>query len=322
MKRPLDDDPQSAPRWMKTTLVAAGVYNLAWGAVAVLFPTAMFQGLGLEPPLNTELWQCIGMMVGVFGFGYWIAARDPRRHWPIVLVGLLGKVLGPIGFLRGALAGTIPWAFGWINLTNDLIWWIPFALILFDALKYHSDPAPGRAVSFDEALRLFQSHRGRTLGELSAAGPVLVLFVRHAGCVFCREALSDLAQQRDAFEREGLTLAIVHMSPPLEATEFFAEYKLQDAHRFSDPSCQLYRAFGLERGSLVQLMGPRVWWRGFLAWRKGYGFSGLRGDGFQLGGAFLLHEGKIVQTKRANDAAERLNLAQLACAAEGCRAPG
>jgi small multidrug resistance pump len=43
------------------------------------------------------------------------------RHWPIVLVGLLGKVLGPIGFLDAALRSALPGAVGWTILTNDLI---------------------------------------------------------------------------------------------------------------------------------------------------------------------------------------------------------
>lgn len=309
------------PEWMKFTLRAAGIYNLLWGSIVVLFPAAMFAWLDMEQPRYPELWQCIGMMVGVFGIGYWIAASNPRRHWPMVLVGLLGKVFGPIGFLNAALTGKLSWSFGLINITNDLIWWIPFGLILYDALKFHYDPAPGKAMSLDDALRTFTSHRGRTLAELSAASPVLVLFIRHAGCVFCREALSDLARDRAGLEHDGITLAIVHMSPPLEATQFFANYDLEDVHRFSDPECQLYRAFGLQRGTISQLMGPNVWWRGFLAWRKGYGFNTVQGDGFQLGGAFLLNHGEIVESQRAQNAAERLNFAQLACAAGSCRVP-
>lgn len=84
----------------------------------------------MAPPNYPEIWQCLGMVVGVYGIGYAIAAFDPVRHWPIVLVGLLGKLLGPIGFLWYALAGTLPWRGGWLNVTNDLIWWVPFALIL------------------------------------------------------------------------------------------------------------------------------------------------------------------------------------------------
>ncbi len=70
-----------------------------------------------------------------------IAATDPLRHWPITLVGLLGKVFGPMGFVGAFLKGELPLAFGATLLTNDLIWWIPFAAILFHAAKEHREAA-------------------------------------------------------------------------------------------------------------------------------------------------------------------------------------
>jgi hypothetical protein len=79
------------------------------------------------------------MIVGVYGVGYGIAARDPFRHWPIVLVGLLGKIFGPIGFIGAVTSGRFPLAMGWTILTNDLIWWVPFAGILWSA--YQSEKA-------------------------------------------------------------------------------------------------------------------------------------------------------------------------------------
>lgn len=118
------------PTWMRVALVLAGIYNLAWGAWAILWPSAMFDLAGMEQPNYPHLWQCIGMIVGVYGIGYAIAALDPVRHWPIVLVGLLGKVLGPIGSIHGMWRGDLPVAFGLVNITNDLIWWAPFTLIL------------------------------------------------------------------------------------------------------------------------------------------------------------------------------------------------
>lgn len=129
--------PQTEARpWMKPVLLAAGVYNILWGAWMVLFPLQIFQWLGMKEPNYPEHWQCIGMIVGVYGLGYAIAAYDPMRHWPVILVGFLGKVLGPIGAIQGALTGKIPWRFGIINLTNDLIWWIPFTLILLAAWRH------------------------------------------------------------------------------------------------------------------------------------------------------------------------------------------
>ena len=110
----------SSPKWMSHTLRAAAVYNLVWGTLVVLFPLQSFELLNMQPPRYPELWQCIGMIVGVYGVGYWIAADDPLRHWPIVVVGLLGKIFGPIGFVMAATRGSLPWSVGWTIVTNDL----------------------------------------------------------------------------------------------------------------------------------------------------------------------------------------------------------
>ena len=121
--------------WMRWVLRAAAIYNILWGGFVVLFPLAIFQLAGLPVPNYPEIWQCVGMIVGVYGVGYWIASGNPIVHWPITLVGLLGKICGPIGFLQAAAQGKFPWSFGWTILTNDLIWWIPFGLILFNARR-------------------------------------------------------------------------------------------------------------------------------------------------------------------------------------------
>ncbi len=118
------------PAWMKLALLAAAAYNILWGTAVVIFPQVPFDWAGMEPPRYIELWQCIGMIVGVYGIGYAVAAFDPVRHWPIVLVGLLGKIFGPIGFALSLVRGTLPAVAGWTIVTNDLIWWVPFMLIL------------------------------------------------------------------------------------------------------------------------------------------------------------------------------------------------
>jgi hypothetical protein len=115
---------------MVWTLRLAAAYNMLWGAFVVLWPNALFSWAGLELPNYPELWQCIGMIVGVYGFGYACASMNPLKHWPITLVGLLGKIFGPIGFAWAIAQGRFNVAFGTTILFNDLIWWIPFAMIL------------------------------------------------------------------------------------------------------------------------------------------------------------------------------------------------
>lgn len=133
--------PELLVPWHSTVLRIAGIYNLAWGAFVICFPMAMFRWAGVDPlPNYPELWQCIGMIVGVYGLGYWIAAKDPVRHWPIVLVGFLGKVFGPIGFAQALIQERFPLAFGATIITNDLIWWIPFIAMLMHARQVESVP--------------------------------------------------------------------------------------------------------------------------------------------------------------------------------------
>lgn len=173
----------SAPRWMFFVLLAAGAYNLCWGAWAIFFPGAYFSFSGMQRPIYPEIWQCVGMIVGVYGIGYAIAAFDPYRHWPIVLVGLLGKVLGPIGFIKALVEQTFPLKSGVINLTNDVIWWLPFTLILLGALR-HNTGRPYRlknALSIDDALSTYQLSSGQTIAQASKTNPLLICFLRHYG---------------------------------------------------------------------------------------------------------------------------------------------
>ena len=115
---------------MQITLKLAGIYNVIWGGIAILFPIYSFEILGMRAPLYPQLWQCIGMIVGVYGLGYWIAATNPLVHWPIILVGFLGKIFGPLGFAWAIFQEELPLIFGVHIITNDFIWWIPFFLIL------------------------------------------------------------------------------------------------------------------------------------------------------------------------------------------------
>ncbi|WP_020538968.1 hypothetical protein [Lewinella cohaerens] len=122
--------------WMKTVMRLAAVYNLLWGAWVVLFPLSFFRLTGMADPIHPMIWQGMGMVIGVYGLGYWWSAANPVKHWPIVAVGFIGKIFGPIGFVFNYLNGQVPASFAYTLITNDLIWWVPFFLILNEARKH------------------------------------------------------------------------------------------------------------------------------------------------------------------------------------------
>jgi small multidrug resistance pump len=123
--------------WHKNVLKAAAVYNILWGAWVVLFPQQFFQLTNMEPINHAMIWQGMGMVIGVYGLGYYWASSDPVRHWPIIAVGMLGKIFGPLGYVMNLILGTADPSFGLTLITNDLIWWYPFAHMLWYARRQH-----------------------------------------------------------------------------------------------------------------------------------------------------------------------------------------
>ena len=120
-------------RFHRITFLLAGIYNLAWGLWTGLDPQWLFRVAGMEPMRHPAVFACVGMIVGVYGILYLEVARRPEHGWLLAAVGMLGKILGPIGWLISVLQGTWPIESGLLILTNDLIWWIPFGLYLRDA---------------------------------------------------------------------------------------------------------------------------------------------------------------------------------------------
>ncbi len=295
--------------WPAWVLRGAALYNLIWGTWVILLPNHLFDLTGIDRPNYPGIWQCVGMIVGVYGIGYWIAARDFVRHWPIVLVGLIGKILGPIGFLQSAVTGLLPWSWSLTILFNDVVWWLPFTAMLYIAVKFHNAPKSDELESpiVETVSRRTMVSNGQNLWELGLQQKLLLIFVRHAGCTFCRETLVELKGKLPGLQSQKITPVVVHLGTQDDGQRMLDRAGLQATLHVSNPNADLYRAYELKRGQLSQLLGPRVWWRGFQsAILKGHGTGPLVGDGFQLGGAFLVENGRIIKSFPAKDAADKV----------------
>lgn len=91
----------------------------------------------MEAPRYPEIFACLGMVIGLYGILYLKVAVDPEREWLIAAVGLTGKLLGPVGFSALLLTGMWPLSSAVLILSNDLLWWIPFGLYLYDSWVFH-----------------------------------------------------------------------------------------------------------------------------------------------------------------------------------------
>jgi small multidrug resistance pump len=112
-------------KFYRVFFFCAAIYNTFWGIVIIFYPGLPFQYCEIAPLNYPFLMSGIGMFVGVYGYGYWVVAREPRKYPQLVIIGLMGKVLGPIGWAYHVYLGAIPLKTMWVNVFNDLIW-IPF----------------------------------------------------------------------------------------------------------------------------------------------------------------------------------------------------
>ncbi len=292
----------------QTILRLAAFVSLIWGFLVPIIPLIIQNFLGPETDASySEMLQHVGIVFGVMGIGYFIASFDPGKHWSVVFVGLLMNLFLALNFLKAYLTDIVPGQISLFLFLNSLIWVIPFFYILLAAYDENTaeESSPKR---FRDLINFVRTNKGDTLLELSSKQNVLLVFVRHFGCTFCRETVSEISKLEESIVGKKLTLVFVHMSDPTYGDEFFARYYDHPVFHVSDPSRSLYKSLNLKRGTFYQLFGPMTWIKGIWAGIfKGHGI-GIEGDILQLGGFFVLSNGQIIFEQKARSASEIFEL--------------
>lgn len=122
-------------RLYRLVFFLAAAYNLAFGLWAGLWPRAFFDLFDLARPLYPAIWACLGMVVGLYGLVYAYAALRLDLAQPLIALGLLGKLLGPLGWVITVTSGEWPLRTFSLIAFNDLIWWLPFGLFLLEGTR-------------------------------------------------------------------------------------------------------------------------------------------------------------------------------------------
>ena len=299
--------------WVSPVLWSAAVLDVLLGGLLIVAPGAPLDWAGLAPPVYPELLQGLGVFVLLLGLGHALTARQPQRLRPLVQLALASKWILPLGFAWAAAHGRLPWELGIAPLVFGPPWWIPFGLILRETKRAHRQAQAPPTLPLDMALSLYHDDEGTNLLEASEHRPQFLVFLRHFGCTFCREALADLSTIQERLEAIGTRLVLVHMSSENEACQLFDRHGLHGITAITDPDRVLYRAFALRRGSPTQLLGWSVWKRGFEAGiKQGHGIGWLRGDAAQMPGAFVVSRGHVVAQFIHETAADRPDYIDLA----------
>ncbi|QMV17836.1 redoxin domain-containing protein [Granulicella sp. 5B5] len=147
-------------------------------------------------------------------------------------------------------------------------------------------------------LASVETESGANLLALVEASPVLLVFLRHFGCTFCRKTISDVAELKDELAERGVRPVFVHLGTPEIAKAHFNYYGLGEVERVYDPEARIYQdaTFGLLRtNAFSHFFKPKVW----MGWLNGglrkHGFGRIQNDGSQMPGVFFIRDGMIVR---------------------------
>jgi hypothetical protein len=147
-------------------------------------------------------------------------------------------------------------------------------------------------------LREYKTESGRSLLEIVDESPVLLIFLRHFGCAFCRQALDQVSQIRTQIAARGAQPVFVHLGSPERAKLYFDYYQLSTVERVCNPDASLYQhpVFALSRmNPYLNLLSMKVW-KGWLSGTlRKYGIGRIQEDGHQMPGVFFLKERGIVR---------------------------
>jgi hypothetical protein len=134
-----------------------------------------------------------------------------------------------------------------------------------------------------------------TLGELWAAGPIVLVFLRRLGCMLCRTRAAEVDEARAAIESQGARVFAISF-------EFLGEGSDRDGSwtrsgcwggtLLTDPTKQAYTALFLRR-SILSALYPQTR-AAYLAAARFRATSNVRGDGLMLGGTFVVDAGGAV----------------------------
>lgn len=149
---------------------------------------------------------------------------------------------------------------------------------------------------------------GRLRDQL-ADGPTLLVFLRHFGCIFCREAVAELRAAAEA--REGFPSVLFFGQGNATETRAFLRRYWPTARVIVDPELALYDAFGVGRASLLQALGPAVLSARSRARAKGHENGPRSGDIWRMPGALLVADEQITWRYEPKHAADHPDFASI-----------
>src|SRR6476661_9599051 len=138
------------------------------------------------------------------------------------------------------------------------------------------------------------------LAQFWRSAPVVIFFVRHVGCVFCREQVRMLAQRYDDIRARGAEVIAIIPTDAINASRFARSLRLPYPVLCDMPR-RAFAAFGLYETTIGDLAQPEVLLRTARQFARGNipTVNPFSSSLTQLGGVFIVGSDGVVRLGHA-----------------------
>jgi peroxiredoxin len=144
--------------------------------------------------------------------------------------------------------------------------------------------------------------------------PLVLTFLRHLGCIFCREAVARLVALQPSLTAAGADVAVVALATPTQAAAFCRQ-RAPGLRCLAEPSGDLYRAFSVGRITPAMLVRPAAIAAGVRATLAGHVQGRTVGDAGWVPAAFVIgRDGRIAYAHYARHPGDHAPEAELLAA--------
>jgi peroxiredoxin len=141
--------------------------------------------------------------------------------------------------------------------------------------------------------------------------PAVAIWLRHYGCIFCREEAAEVNKIKPLLDKKGVDLVCIGNGPVRYAQGFLDETKFV-GKLYTDPELSSYKALDWKKETMLgALFSFSMWKKAWSAYRKGFRQTQTQGEAGQLGGVLIAHGDKVLYKHKEQYAGDHAPLNEI-----------
>ena len=151
--------------------------------------------------------------------------------------------------------------------------------------------------------------------EIEEGKKYIISFHRYMGCVWCQMDIIKLLKEKDKIKEKGVEVIIFIQSPEEVVKEYLKDFPDFPFRLVPDPEKKVYKIFGVESGSFLDLVSPTALLRTLkdppLLSKYRFVKGGVKGDRYLRPAFFVVDNGIVICAYKSKNVADSPDISEM-----------